>query len=125
VSTSTPAHIIETFAERVGAGDLDGAVALYDPAAVFLPAPDVAPVSGTEAIRDALRPFADMRPTMRGKIDKVVETSDTALVVNRWELTATQRGGEPVEMRGVSADVLRRGPDGTWRILIDDPWGGG
>jgi uncharacterized protein (TIGR02246 family) len=122
---TTPTQVIETFAERIGAGDLEGALALYDPGAAFLPAPGAPAVAGMEAIRDALRPFAAMRPTMRGEIDQVIETADIALVVNRWELNAAPPDGEPVEMRGVSADVLRRGPDGTWRILIDDPWGGG
>jgi len=27
-------------------------------------------------------------------------------------------------MAAKSADVLRRRPDGSWGILIDDPWGG-
>jgi ketosteroid isomerase-like protein len=28
-------------------------------------------------------------------------------------------------MGGTSADVLRRDPDGAWRIVIDNPWGSG
>jgi ketosteroid isomerase-like protein len=28
-----------------------------------------------------------------------------------------------VKMGGRSADVLRRQGDGSWRVLIDDPWG--
>jgi hypothetical protein len=26
-------------------------------------------------------------------------------------------------MEATSADVLRRRPDGSWGIVIDDPWG--
>ncbi len=50
---------------------------------------------------------------------------DVALVQNRWQLEGTQPDGSPIEMHGHSADVLRRASDGSWRILIDDPWGGG
>ena len=59
------------------------------------------------------------------RITNVLTAGDVALVQNRWQLEGTQPDGSPVEMRGHSADVLRRTPDGGWRILIDDPWGGG
>ncbi|HVE68215.1 MAG TPA: DUF4440 domain-containing protein [Solirubrobacteraceae bacterium] len=62
-----------------------------------------------------------MRPDER----KVVESGDTALVLNRWTLRGTAPDGTPVEMGGLSADVLRRAGDGAWRVAIDDPWGGG
>ena len=55
----------------------------------------------------------------------MLTAGDVALVMNRWRLECTQADGAPVEMGNHSADVLRRAPDGGWRILIDDPWGGG
>jgi ketosteroid isomerase-like protein len=55
----------------------------------------------------------------------VVEARDTALVAYRWQLEGTAPDGSPVEMAGMSADVLRRRPDGSWGVLIDDPWGAG
>jgi ketosteroid isomerase-like protein len=64
-----------------------------------------------------------MSPRMAGSIEKVLEAGDTALVANRWRLTGTAADGSPIEMAGTSADVLRRRTDGSWGILIDDPWG--
>ena len=55
--------------------------------------------------------------------DRVRAAGDTALVSNRWRLTGATPDGTPVEMAGTSADVLRKRPDGTWGIVIDDPWG--
>jgi ketosteroid isomerase-like protein len=51
-----------------------------------------------------------------------MEAGGVALVVNRWSLRGQGPEG-PVEMGGRSADVLRRQGDGSWRVLIDDPWG--
>jgi len=31
--------------------------------------------------------------------------------------------GEPVRLEARNADVLRRQTDGTWRFVIDNPWG--
>jgi ketosteroid isomerase-like protein len=57
-----------------------------------------------------------------GEIQKVVEAGDTALLVNRWVLDGTGPDGSAVQMRGVSADMMRRQADGSWRVLVDDPW---
>ena len=82
-------------------------------------------VTGLQAIRGALEQFAALKPRLRGEITKVLTAGDVALVQNRWQLEGTQPDGSPVEMRGHSADVLRHATDGGWRILIDNPWGGG
>jgi uncharacterized protein (TIGR02246 family) len=104
-------------------GDLDALVALYEPEAVFVPQPGTV-VSGQAAIRESLQPFLAMRPRMSGEVERVLTAGDTALVANRWTLTGHGPDGQPLEMGGLSADVLRRRTDGTWGIAVDDPWGG-
>jgi uncharacterized protein (TIGR02246 family) len=124
MTTERPEEVIELFAVSLNRGDVDAAITLYESEAVFAPQPGEE-VTGLEAIRDALRQFAALKPRLRGEITNVLTAGDVALVQNRWQLEGTQPDGSPVEMRGHSADVLRRAPDGGWRILIDDPWGGG
>jgi uncharacterized protein (TIGR02246 family) len=121
---ATPAGVIERFSACLNSGDLDGALALYLPDAVFQAAPDGDPISGTESIREALASFLALEPTMTGELQKVHRAGDTALVINSWRLDGTQPGGERLQMSGTSADVMRRRDDGSWGILIDDPWGG-
>jgi uncharacterized protein (TIGR02246 family) len=119
--TRTPADVIRSFAERLNRGDVDGALELYEPEATFVPEPGTT-VAGRAGIREALERFAALKPRLTGKIQAVREGGDVALVLNRWRLEG--RGPEgPVEMSGTSADVLRRQDDGTWRVVIDDPWG--
>jgi uncharacterized protein (TIGR02246 family) len=122
--SSGPEAVIEEFAERLNARDLDGALALYEPDAAFQAQPGQPPVQGAEAIREALAGFLALEPAMSGEIVKVVEAGDVALVMNRWALRGTQPGGEPIELAGTSADVVRRQGDGSWRVVVDDPWGG-
>ena len=81
-------------------------------------------IEGLTAIREALEGFAALRPTLTGEIERVIEAGDTALVLNRWTLEGVRPDdGSAVQLGGLSADVLRRHDDGTWGILIDNPWG--
>jgi ketosteroid isomerase-like protein len=40
-----------------------------------------------------------------------------------WSFNGTGPDGEPVQLAANNADVLRRQPDGSWRFVIDNPWG--
>jgi ketosteroid isomerase-like protein len=53
----------------------------------------------------------------------LVEAGDIALTASRWRLAGTGPDGNPVNMNGESAEVCRRQADGTWRLVIDEPWG--
>jgi uncharacterized protein (TIGR02246 family) len=121
---SAPEAVIDRFAELIGEGDVEGALALYEEDAVFLPEPGRVE-RGREAIQAALASFAALSPTITGQIERTVVAGETALVINAWTLAGTDPAGEPVRMAAKSADVLRRRADGSWGILIDDPWGGG
>jgi uncharacterized protein (TIGR02246 family) len=116
--------VIEQFSHHLNGGDLDALVGLYEPGAAFVAEPGVV-LQGWDAIRKALQGFLALNPRIAGQIQGVVETDGVALVVNRWRLEGTGSEGSRVEMSGVSVDVVRRQPDDSWRVLIDDPWGGG
>jgi uncharacterized protein (TIGR02246 family) len=118
--TSTPEGLMRVFTDRVHAGDLDGLVALYEPAAVFEPRPAVV-VEGREAIRRALGDLLALRPTMVAETVEVLQADDVALVVNEWTMTGTAPDGSEVLQGGRSADVVRRQPDGSWLVLVDKP----
>ena len=121
--TRTPACVIEAFGQCLAERDLDGALALYEPDAVFQATPDAPALCGRDAIRGALEGFFALRARINGEIVKVHEAGGIAFVANRWTLRGTRPDGTPVELGGTRADVIRVGDDGMWRILVDDPWG--
>jgi uncharacterized protein (TIGR02246 family) len=121
---TSPQLVIEQISQHLNAGDLEALLRLYEPEAAFVARPGVV-VEGLDAIRDALARLLALNPTLTGEVQKVVEANGVALVFNRWRLAGTESDGSAVEMGGLSADVVRRQPDDSWRVLIDDPWGGG
>ncbi|OHV45564.1 nuclear transport factor 2 family protein [Pseudofrankia sp. BMG5.36] len=122
-TATSPAHLMSLFSERAAAGDTDGLTALYEPEAVFEPQLGTV-LRGTDQIRPALAELAATTPKIDyvGEPDVVV-VQDVAIVANTWSMTATLPDGTVHREGGLSADVLRRQPNGSWLILIDQPRG--
>ncbi len=118
----SPAEVNRLFTEALQASDVDGLVALYEPEASLVPQPGQL-VTGTEAIRQAMIGYIAMKPTMSVEVQKVFQVDNIALVHASWTMTGTAPDGSSISMGGKSADVMRRQSDGTWLVLIDNPFG--
>ena len=95
------------FVARVNAGDVDGLLALFESDAVMAFEPGKL-ATGIEAIRQVFQDLVasgvkltlgDQQPTLR--------VGDLAL------------GSTHLHDGGVTAEIARRQPDGTWRWVID------
>ena len=112
--------------EVVKTGDLDAALDLYEPDAVFVVSPGHA-VTGHAAIREVLQGMIAAGAT--GKLEGVtaVPSADGSVAFTRAKGSSTSPGpdGKPVTTHFHSIEVVRKQHDGTWRIVIDDPSGKG
>ena len=121
-STATPEQVLASIVTGINAGDLDSLMPLYESEAAFATQPGtLAP--GAAGIREALTGFISMNGTLDLEVTRVLEAGDLALVIGVWSFDGTRPDGEPVHLAAKNADVLRRQPDGTWRFVIDNPWG--
>lgn len=119
----TPEDVHRLWEEYFVAGNLDALVSLYEPDAAFVAQPG-AFVTGRRAIREVLARFIAVRRSFDLEIGRAIQTGDIALLVSSWTLEGEQRG-EPYETSGRTADIVRRQPDGSWRLVIDSPYGEG
>lgn len=117
-----PETMNQRFCDACNAGDIDQMVSLYEPDAVIVE-PTGELTRGTNAIREHIAKLVAMKPTMRMVATKIVVSEDLALNSSRWECDAATPDGSAVRMEAHACEVSRRQPDGTWRILIDNPWG--
>ncbi|MGA8844789.1 MAG: nuclear transport factor 2 family protein [Nitrososphaeraceae archaeon] len=118
----TPEDLLNSVTEGINAGDLDSLMTLYEPLACFASQPGQLAKS-PDGIRESLRGFIDMNGKLDLKVKRVLRASDLALVTTEWSFSGTGSNGKRVDISAKSADVLRQQPDGTWRFVIDNPWG--
>lgn len=117
-----PIDAVNDLTEAINHGDLEAALALYEPGAVVVVQPGQL-ARGTAELRAALAGFISLKPTLRSEVQQAIETGDIALYLSRWSLQGTDPSGQPVAMGGESSDILRRQADGRWLIALDNPWG--
>lgn len=53
----------------------------------------------------------------------VYVADDIALLIVDWSISGTGPDGAHIDVRATATDVARRGPDGKWRYIIDNPFG--
>jgi len=120
----SPEELYQQFREAFdrGPSGLEDLVSLYEPGAQFVPGPGRA-VSGTEAIRSAYAEILTVKPKITVVAKKILATDDVVLSCHKWVMRGTGSDGQPTEVGGLSSEVARRQPDGTWLFAIDNPYG--
>jgi len=112
--SSGPESVSRQLAEYLEAGDIDGVMSLYEEDAVFLDLHGGA--TGLANIRDAHQTFLDSGLSLTLNAFAAFEADNIALV--HWSWTVHRRDGSSAV--GVSAEVLRRQADGSWKFIIDN-----
>lgn len=122
MTVTDPASIHHAFAEAVNAGDLDRLVSLFDDQALIVERSGEQ-TSGATAVRRHLEQLLALQPKMQIVATYTFSRSDTALLCSHWTAAVTTPDGAPMSLDFRGSEVARRGADGAWRLLIDNPWG--
>jgi ketosteroid isomerase-like protein len=101
-------------------GDVDALIGLYEPDARMV-RDDGSVAVGLDEIRAVWADLVALGGRVRMVTRYAVESGDIALLSNEWTL---ELEGNPVAS-GATAEIARRQDDGTWRYVIDNPFGSG
>lgn len=118
-----PEEMHQLFEQGFNAGDVEALLALYEEQALLVPAQGAEPVQGKAAIGEALGRFLALKGQITLQTRTLIEAGEVALLRSAWHLKGTGPDGTPIEMAHGSSEVVRRQADGSWKYLIDHPFG--
>lgn len=111
-----PEAIHQKVQDAFNAGDVDALVDLYEPDAHMVTPNGVA--VGEEAIRANWATLLKLGADMSLTSAYALRNADLALLRNDYVVT-----GPDIRLAGSTTEVVRLQPDGTWRYVIDHPFG--
>ncbi|WP_019872295.1 YybH family protein [Salinispora oceanensis] len=109
------------FARAFNSGDVGAVEQVYEPDGVFVATPGQ-PVTGA-ARAAANQQFLGLGLPIDVRPRHVYVADDIALLIVDWTIDGQGPDGKHVHLEGTATDVARRGPDGRWRYVIDNPFG--
>lgn len=117
MGVAEPSQINAAFADGFNRRDVDALLDLYEPTGAVVEV-DGTVSHGIDPIRDHLTRLVELGGTMTSTNETTVIADEIALVTAAWEIVGSVAGPS---ITGRSAEVLRQGPDGRWRYVIDQP----
>lgn len=99
-------------------GDLNTVLNMYDVNGIIVAEPRN-PVSGREKFEAAVKAILAIKGTMEIKTVYCLQSDDVAVGRSEWSIK--DNGETKVSAQGI--ELLKRQPDGTWKVLIDHAFG--
>jgi ketosteroid isomerase-like protein len=121
MNATTPEQAVELLDRAFREKDLETVLSFYEEAALVVAEPGKTLRSaGLRAFfAEAMRAGA----TARQLKTWTMEADGIALFISRWVLTVAAPGQPPTDQTLIATTVFRKQPDGTWKVLIDNPIG--
>jgi uncharacterized protein (TIGR02246 family) len=110
------------FEQHFNSGDLDAVMALYEPEARFV-ARSGETLVGRDAIRKVLAGMIEAKTQFQSRVVRAVTVGEIAQLYTDFEGTKIGDSGNTVPVRNKAIEVLRRQPDGSWKLITGDPNG--
>ena len=120
-SVTDPINFPRAFEAALNAGDLEQVVALYEENAT-LRVPSGQTRTGADAVRTEMGQLIAANARISNTLRHALVSGSTALILVTYVLALTTPDG-PAEVSGTATNVLRRDPQGSWRMAISNPQG--
>ncbi len=120
-----PAHpnqMNNCFADAYNSGRIENLIALFETDAQSVTMTGSV-LSGTGSIKEDLEKLLLFGGQMISVNKFAVQYDNIALLRADWTIATKDNSGNAIEIKGSSAEVVRRQANGTWLYIIDHPFG--
>ena len=114
-----PAEAVRLVCDALSDGDLEAAVALYEPSAALALAAWTS-ARRTEEVRAVLAELMETRLPIHVSVTREIITGDLALVFAVRSISGRTIDGSLVRLLGDGGAVLRRSEAHGWQLVVDD-----
>lgn len=119
---TTPEGIVPALLAHLNSLDVETMLGFYDPAGMIIDAKGK-PHVGRDQIGAELEKYFSLGLQMSIEQRHLFVADNLALLILDWAYIGTAKDGTEVNMVATATDIARRGEDGLWRYLIDNPFG--
>lgn len=123
-NVATPEACDRILLAALESGDLETTVSLYEPTATLFKKSG-STVTGHDQIRVANAALIAIKPKFTIEFIKTTLSGDQTIATTRMKasLVGTAEDGREIHGDIHTLEVLRKQGDGSWRYIIDDPYG--
>lgn len=123
VSPASPEDVPTHFDRAFNRADPDAVLAVFDDTPTMRMTNGEVVESDRQQLRAAFAQLLALRPHIRNDVRRVLRCDDVALVVMDWTVTMRDPEGQERADHGTATQVMKRQPDGSWRLKISNPLG--
>ena len=120
---TNPSEAVKYFRHCILTGDLAGALSCFDKDATYIER-DGREIKGLDNIEKSMDHLCKWKPDIKGSRHKVTIVGDLAVWADAFTLKAFTPDGNPLEMNGATACLMKRNENGIWLWLVDNPFAG-
>jgi ketosteroid isomerase-like protein len=113
-----PHEVLELVSLALSDGDLEAALAQYEPGAPLQPWIREAASDG-DGVSEILLGLMELRLPLSARVRAVLPARGMALVLGERHMAGRGPDGRQVQLTGLGSTVVRQQPDGAWRIVAD------
>lgn len=123
MAPNSPEHAVELLDRAFNEGNLEVILSFYEESAVVVAADPPRFLRGSAELRSFFAGAIGSKLVAKQIKTRVIEADGVALFVSRWSLSPRNHDSAAATRTFVATSVFRRQSDGTWKILIDNPFG--